>query len=39
MLRFIEPRLRKPAGIALFGTAYAVAWLVHGGSSPSARGL
>jgi hypothetical protein len=31
MLRFIEPRLRKPAGIALFGTAYAVAWLVHGG--------
>jgi hypothetical protein len=32
MLRFIEPRLRKPAGIALFGTAYAVAWLVHGGN-------
>jgi hypothetical protein len=32
MLRFIEPRLRKPVGIALFGTAYAVAWLVHGGN-------
>jgi hypothetical protein len=32
MLRFIEPRLRKPAGIALFGTAYAVAWVVHGGN-------
>jgi hypothetical protein len=31
-LRFIEPRLRKPAGIVLFGTAYAVAWLVHGGN-------
>jgi hypothetical protein len=32
MLRIIEPRLRKPAGIALFGTAYAVAWAVHGGN-------
>jgi hypothetical protein len=32
MLRFIEPRLRKPAGIALFGTLYAAAWLVHGGN-------
>ena len=32
MMRFIEPRLRKPAGIALFGTAYAIAWLVHGGN-------
>ena len=32
MMRFIRPRLRKPAGIALFGTAYAAAWLVHGGN-------
>jgi hypothetical protein len=31
-MRFIRPRLRKPAGIALLGTAYAAAWLVHGGS-------
>ena len=32
MTRFIRPRLRKPVGIALFGTAYAAAWLVHGGN-------
>jgi hypothetical protein len=32
MMRFIRPRLRKPAGIALFGTVYAAAWLVHGGN-------
>lgn len=32
MMRFIRPRLRKPAGIALAGTAYAAAWLVHGGN-------
>jgi hypothetical protein len=32
MLRFVEPRLRKPAGIALFGTVYAAAWLIHGGN-------
>jgi hypothetical protein len=31
-MRFIRPRLRKPAGIALFGTVYAAAWLVHGGN-------
>jgi hypothetical protein len=31
MLRFIAPRLRRPALIAVLGTAYAVAWLVHGG--------
>jgi hypothetical protein len=31
MLKFIRPRLRKPAGIALVGTFWAVAWLVHGG--------
>jgi hypothetical protein len=31
MLRFIAPRLRMPALIALIGTAYAAAWLVHGG--------
>jgi hypothetical protein len=31
-MRFILPRLRKPAGIALFGTVYAAAWLVHGGN-------
>jgi hypothetical protein len=31
MMRFIRPRLRKPVGIALFGTVYA-AWLVHGGN-------
>jgi hypothetical protein len=32
MMRFIRPRLRKPVGIALFGTVYAAAWLVHGGN-------
>jgi hypothetical protein len=32
MTRFIRPRLRKPVGIALFGTVYAAAWLVHGGN-------
>ena len=32
MMRFIRPRLRKPAGIALFGTVYAAGWLVHGGN-------
>jgi hypothetical protein len=32
MLKFIRPRLRKPVGIALAGTAYAAAWLVHGGN-------
>jgi hypothetical protein len=31
MLRFIAPRLRRPALIAVLGTAYAAAWLVHGG--------
>ena len=31
MMRFIRPRLRKPAGIALAGTADAAAWLVRGG--------
>jgi hypothetical protein len=33
MMRFIRPRLRKPVGIALFGTVYAAAWLVHGGGN------
>jgi hypothetical protein len=32
MMRFIRPRLRKSVGIALAGTAYAAAWLVHGGN-------
>ena len=32
MMRFIRPRLRKPVGIALFGTVYAAAWLVRGGN-------
>ena len=32
MMKFIRPRLRKPVGIALAGTAYAAAWLVHGGN-------
>jgi hypothetical protein len=31
-MRFIRPRLRKPVGIALAGTLYAAAWLVHGGN-------
>ena len=32
MMRFIRPRLRKPVGIALAGTVYAAAWVVHGGN-------
>ena len=32
MMRFIRPRLGKPADIALFGTVYAAAWLVRGGN-------
>jgi hypothetical protein len=32
MMGFIRPRLRKPAGIALLGTVFAAAWLVHGGN-------
>jgi hypothetical protein len=32
MMKFIRPRLRKPVVIALAGTAYAAAWLVHGGN-------
>jgi hypothetical protein len=32
MLTFIRPRLRKPVGIALGGTLYAAAWVVHGGN-------
>jgi hypothetical protein len=32
MMRFIRPRLRKPVGIALGGTLYAAAWVVHGGN-------
>ena len=31
MTGFIPPRLRKPAGIALAGVAFAAAWLVRGG--------
>jgi len=31
-MRFIRPRLCKPAGIALFGTVYAAGWLGHGGN-------
>jgi hypothetical protein len=31
MMTFIAPRLRKPAGNALAGTALAVAWAVRGG--------
>jgi len=31
MLNFIAPRLRRPALIAVLGTANAAAWLVHGG--------
>jgi hypothetical protein len=32
MLTFIRPRLRKPVGIAIAGTLYAAAWVVHGGN-------
>jgi len=32
MTRFIALRLRRPALIAMIGTAYAAAWLVHGGN-------
>ena len=32
MMRFMRPRLRKPVGIALGGTLYAAAWVVHGGN-------
>ena len=31
MLRFIRPRWRKPIGIGLAWTVWAVAWLIHGG--------
>jgi hypothetical protein len=31
MMTFIRPRLRKPAGNALAGAAFAVAWAVRGG--------
>jgi hypothetical protein len=31
MMRFLPPRLRKPAGIALAGVLFAAAWLVRGG--------
>ena len=33
MMAFIRPRLRKPVGYALAGTALAVAWAVRGGPS------
>jgi hypothetical protein len=33
MMAFIRPRLRKPVGYALVGTALAVAWAVRGGPS------
>src|SRR5579859_7738860 len=33
MMTFIHPRLRKPLGYLAAGTAFAVAWLVRGGSS------
>ena len=32
MMTFIRPRLRKPVGIALGGTLWAAAWVVHGGN-------
>ena len=32
MMNFIRPRLRKPVGIALAGTLWAAAWVVHGGN-------
>lgn len=31
MRKLISPRLRKPLGIALAGTAFAAAWLIRGG--------
>jgi hypothetical protein len=31
MMAFIPPRLRKPLGIALAGTAFAAAWALRGG--------
>jgi hypothetical protein len=31
MLTFIQPRLRKPVGIAIAGTMFAAAWAVRGG--------
>jgi hypothetical protein len=33
MKTFLSPRLRRPAGIAVAGTAFAAAWLVRGGPS------
>jgi hypothetical protein len=33
MIAFIRPRLRKPVGYGLAGTALAVAWAVRGGPS------
>ena len=33
MMAFIRPRLRKPVGYGLAGTALAVAWAVRGGPS------
>jgi Ca2+/Na+ antiporter len=33
MKTFLSPRLRRPAVMALAGTAFAVAWLVRGGPS------
>jgi hypothetical protein len=33
MKTFLPPRLRRPALVALAGTAFAVAWLVRGGPS------
>ena len=32
MKTFIQPRLRKPAGIVAAGTVFVVAWAIHGGS-------
>ena len=32
MMTLIRPRLRKPVGIALGGTLWAAAWVVHGGN-------
>jgi hypothetical protein len=33
MTAFIRPRLRKPLGIALAGTAFAAAWALRGGDA------